>query len=168
MLCFYWSVWVLLLPHFEHCWGAEFIFRLFFPLLVNALDYGQFFSLFEASFPLLKTEWEMFEFGGDVASVKEVPGFYCSLLYFIFLCDFAEYISCSEFLNNWQFDTRMVLGDCKAFLDQLFDCESRRLNANVLICIFWRLTECFMLKAPKDLTLVGISMFCVFFFFFCF
>ena len=55
----------------------------------------------------------------------------------------------------------MVLGDCEAFLNQLFVCEPRRLNANVLICIFLRLTECFILKAPKDLTLVGISIFCV-------
>ena len=62
----------------------------------------------------------------------------------------------------------MVLGDCEAFLNQLFDCEPRRLNANVLICIFLRLTECFILKAPKDLTLVGISIFCVCVFFFCF
>ena len=49
---------------------------------MNAVDSGKFFSLFEASFPLLKNEWRMFESRGDVASVKEVPGFYCCWLYF--------------------------------------------------------------------------------------
>lgn len=111
----------------ECCNYSESSKTLFFLVMMQSFilqknDHGQFFALFEASFPLLKTEWRMFESGGDVASVKE-------------------------------FDTRMVLRDCKAFLDQLVDSDPRRLNANILICIFWRLIEYFISKAPKDLSL---------------
>ncbi|KAL6311451.1 hypothetical protein AAG906_005381 [Vitis piasezkii] len=102
----------------ECCNYSESSKTLFFLVMMQSFiiqknDHGQFFALFEASFPLLKTEWRMFESAGDVASVKE-------------------------------FDTRMVLRDCKAFLDQLVDSDPRRLNANILICIFWRLIEYFI------------------------
>lgn len=163
-----------------NCWDAEFLLCFSFPFLLNVLDHGQFFALFEASFPLLKTEWRMFESGGDVASVKEVHGVYRCWLYFYISLYFNIsllniFSSCAFLLpwhlvlpNNWQFDTRMVLRDCKAFLDQLVDSDPRRLNANILICIFWRLIEYFISKAPKDLSLVGISIFCDLFFCFVF
>lgn len=167
--------WVIIILFWINCWDTEFLsFVFYFPFLLNMLDCGQFFALFEASFPLMKTEWRMFESGGDVASVKEVCGvccywmvFYASLYFNISLL--SIFSSCAFLLHwplvllfIWQFDARMVLGDCKAFLDQLFDNDPRRLNANILICIFWRLIDHFISKAPKDLFLVGISIKCDF------
>ncbi|KAL3521384.1 hypothetical protein ACH5RR_019533 [Cinchona calisaya] len=45
---------------------------------------------------------------------------------------------------------RMPDGDCRIFIERLFDNSFNRLNSEVLICIFWRLVEAFIMTAPDN------------------
>uniref|UniRef100_A0A2P2MAY2 Uncharacterized protein At3g06530 n=1 Tax=Rhizophora mucronata TaxID=61149 RepID=A0A2P2MAY2_RHIMU len=45
--------------------------------------------------------------------------------------------------------------DCGKFLDQLFHTDLKLLNANILICIFWRLQEAFISVVAADAMLDG-------------
>lgn len=47
---------------------------------------------------------------------------------------------------------RMLDRDCKAFLDQMYDVKLEELNAEILICIFWRLLEAFIATALEDVS----------------
>ncbi|XP_024990164.1 uncharacterized protein At3g06530 isoform X2 [Cynara cardunculus var. scolymus] len=47
---------------------------------------------------------------------------------------------------------RMLDRDCKAFLDQMYDVKLEELNAEILICIFWRLLEAFIATAFEDVS----------------
>lgn len=62
-------------------------------------------------------------------------------------------------LCNCQPKTRMVDGDCKGFLDQLFEANFntnfRHLNSKILVCLFWSLLEVFVTTMPADVSLVG-------------
>ncbi|KAE9465054.1 hypothetical protein C3L33_03055, partial [Rhododendron williamsianum] len=53
--------------------------------------------------------------------------------------------------------TRMVDGDCKGFLDQLFEANFntnfRQLNSKILVCLFWRILEVFVSTMPADVSL---------------
>lgn len=53
--------------------------------------------------------------------------------------------------------TRMVDGDCKGFLDQLFEANFntnfRHLNSKILVCLFWSLLEVFVTTMPTDVSL---------------
>ncbi|PON51074.1 U3 small nucleolar RNA-associated protein [Parasponia andersonii] len=87
---------------------------------------GQFVALLEASYPILKTEWEAFKNLGD-ASFKE-------------------------------FKIEMLNWDCRKFLDQLSDFNFRALNANVIICTFWRLLEAFKSSVPVEVLWVSDTL----------
>ncbi|XP_021654039.2 uncharacterized protein At3g06530 isoform X1 [Hevea brasiliensis] len=84
-------------------------------------DSGQFLALFEACFPVLKTEWEVFESAADI-------------------------------YEN-EFNKEMIHWDCQRFLDQLVDSDANALNADILICVFWRLLEVFSSIATADVLL---------------
>lgn len=58
-------------------------------------------------------------------------------------------------LFDWQFSAEILSWDCRKFLDQLFDTDIEALNTKLLICIFWRLLEAFILAMPADVLLVG-------------
>ena len=64
-------------------------------------------------------------------------------------------------IYNVQSNTRMLDGDCKVFLDQLFEAnfntKFRQLNAEILICLFWRLLEGFISTMPADVSLVSYA-----------
>ncbi|XP_058205206.1 uncharacterized protein At3g06530-like isoform X1 [Rhododendron vialii] len=53
--------------------------------------------------------------------------------------------------------TRMVDGDCKGFLDQLFEVNFntnfRQLNSKILVCLFWRILEVFVSTMLVDVLL---------------
>ncbi|KAG5557187.1 hypothetical protein RHGRI_007456 [Rhododendron griersonianum] len=53
--------------------------------------------------------------------------------------------------------TRMVDGDCKGFLDQLFEANFntnfRQLNLKILVCLFWRILEVFVSTMSADVSL---------------
>ncbi|KAH9678608.1 hypothetical protein KPL71_025786 [Citrus sinensis] len=54
-----------------------------------------------------------------------------------------------------EFSAEILSWDCRKFLDQLFDTDIEALNTKLLICIFWRLLEAFILAMPADVLLVG-------------
>ncbi|KAL7235682.1 hypothetical protein ACSBR1_019052 [Camellia fascicularis] len=70
-------------------------------------DIGQFNALYNACYPVLKTEWNVLKSVGDVSAKESNAG--------------------------------MLDGDCKGFLDQLFETNFktnfRQLNAKILICL---------------------------------
>ncbi|GFY84406.1 ARM repeat superfamily protein [Actinidia rufa] len=84
---------------------------------------GEFNALYDVCYPVLKIEWNAYV---EDVSVKES-------------------------------NTRMLDGDCKVFLDQLFEAnfnsKFRQLNAEILICLFWRLLEGFISTMPADVSL---------------
>ncbi|KAM5557014.1 uncharacterized protein ABKV19_024415 [Rosa sericea] len=53
-----------------------------------------------------------------------------------------------------EFKTEMLNWDCSRFLDKL-DSNLKAINANILICIFWRLMEAFLSAMPADVSLDG-------------
>ncbi|THG07399.1 hypothetical protein TEA_004839 [Camellia sinensis var. sinensis] len=89
------------------------------------VDIGQFNALYDACYPVLKTEWNMLKSVGDVSAKESNAG--------------------------------MLDGDCKGFLDQLFETNFktnfRQLNAKILICVFWRLLGGFISTMPADVSL---------------
>lgn len=52
-----------------------------------------------------------------------------------------------------EFSAEILSWDCRKFLDQLFDTDIEALNTKLLICIFWRLLEAFILAMPADVLL---------------
>lgn len=46
----------------------------------------------------------------------------------------------------------MLDRDCKAFLDQMYDVNFEELNAEILICIFWRLLNAFITTSHEDVS----------------
>ncbi|KAK9292213.1 hypothetical protein L1049_020175 [Liquidambar formosana] len=61
--------------------------------------------------------------------------------------------SAGHFISVEEFNTEMLNWDSKRFLDQLFDTNLKAFNANILICIFWRLIEALNSTAPVDILL---------------
>lgn len=51
----------------------------------------------------------------------------------------------------------MLNWDCRIFLDKL-DSNLKALNANILICLFWRLMEGFLSAMPADISMVSNSL----------
>lgn len=49
----------------------------------------------------------------------------------------------------------MLDRDCKAFLDHLSDTNLKDLNAKILMCLFWKLSEAFITITPEDVSMVG-------------
>lgn len=49
-------------------------------------------------------------------------------------------------------ERKMLDSDCKAFLDQLYDVKFEELNAEILICIFWRLLDAFIATSYADVS----------------
>ncbi|KAK6121966.1 hypothetical protein DH2020_044289 [Rehmannia glutinosa] len=52
---------------------------------------------------------------------------------------------------------RILDGDCKGVLEDLYDTDIKDLNAEILACLFLRLSEAFIATAPEDVALVGYS-----------
>ncbi|KAH9647920.1 hypothetical protein KPL70_025376 [Citrus sinensis] len=57
-----------------------------------------------------------------------------------------------------EFSAEILSWDCRKFLDQLFDTDIEALNTKLLICIFWRLLEAFILAMPADVLLADDSL----------
>ncbi|ONI24972.1 hypothetical protein PRUPE_2G273000 [Prunus persica] len=51
-----------------------------------------------------------------------------------------------------EFDKDVLNWDCRIFLDKL-DSNLKALNANILICLFWRLMEAFLSAMPADISM---------------
>ncbi|KAI7750197.1 hypothetical protein M8C21_026294 [Ambrosia artemisiifolia] len=49
----------------------------------------------------------------------------------------------------------MLDNDCKAFLDNMHDMEFEELNAEILICIFWRLLDAFIATSCEHVSEVS-------------
>ena len=66
---------------------------------------------------------------------------------------------CDSAIYNVQSNSRMLDGNCNVFLDQLFESnfntKFKQLNAEILICLFWRLLEGFISTMPVDVSLVS-------------
>ncbi|XP_065871790.1 uncharacterized protein At3g06530 [Euphorbia lathyris] len=107
----------------KSCKDSSFSKTLFFLVVMQSFinaknESRQFFAIFEACFPVLKTEWKVFESAADV------------------------------FQN--EFNKVMIQWECQRFLHQLVGKDINALNANILICLFWRLLEAFISMAAPD------------------
>ncbi|KAL5569803.1 hypothetical protein UlMin_026378 [Ulmus minor] len=55
-----------------------------------------------------------------------------------------EALASADDMSFTEFKIEMLNWDCRKFLDQLSDSKFNAFNANILICVFWRLLEAFM------------------------
>nr|GMD68865.1 uncharacterized protein At3g06530 isoform X1 [Ipomoea batatas] len=62
-------------------------------------------------------------------------------------------MSSEDVLSASRFNLGMLDGDHKGFLECMNGTKIKELNADMLICLFWRLLEAFILKAPEDVSL---------------
>ncbi|KAI8563564.1 hypothetical protein RHMOL_Rhmol03G0119100 [Rhododendron molle] len=106
------------------------------------LDVSRFNALYDACYQVLVTEWNVLKSVGLVSAEE-------SGLVKLLIIWFCYVISSPK--------TRMVDGDCKGFLDQLFeanfDTNFRQLNSKILVCLFWRILEVFVSTMPADVSL---------------
>ncbi|WCJ36431.1 ARM repeat superfamily protein [Euphorbia peplus] len=107
----------------KSCKDSHFSKTLFFLAAMQSFisaknESWRLLAIFDACFPVLKTEWKVFECSSDV------------------------------FQN--EFNKVMIQWECQGFLDQLVDHDVNALNANILICLFWRLLEAFISVATLD------------------
>lgn len=110
----------------ECCNISDLSKTLFFLVLLQSfmmpkIDVSQLCTLYDSCFPILKTEWEVLESGGNVDAEES--------------------------------NTIMLDRDCKAFLDHLSDTNLKDLNAKILMCLFWKLSEAFITIAPEDVSM---------------
>lgn len=57
-----------------------------------------------------------------------------------------------------QFKVEMLTWDCGTFVNRLSDFDVKALNANILICAFWRLLETSKLSVPVEVSRVSDSI----------
>ncbi|KAI8564023.1 hypothetical protein RHMOL_Rhmol03G0152200 [Rhododendron molle] len=111
-------------------------------LAANCKDVSRFNALYDACYQVLVTEWNVLKSVGLVSAEE-------SGLVKLLIIWFCYVISSPK--------TRMVDGDCKGFLDQLFeanfDTNFRQLNSKILVCLFWRILEVFVSTMPADVSL---------------
>lgn len=60
-------------------------------------------------------------------------------------------------LYDYQSKKRILDGDCKGIIESLIDTDIKDLNAEILTCLFFSLSEAFIATAPDDVSLVGDS-----------
>ncbi|KAF7845346.1 uncharacterized protein G2W53_002251 [Senna tora] len=109
----------------EHCSNMELSKTQFFLVLLQTLinPIGDDLpAFFEIVFPILKTEWESLVVAGNLVS--------------------------EEF--NLQLNPEVLNRDCSAFLDNLSDTNLTIVNANIIVCIFWRLLAALISAMPSD------------------
>ncbi|KAL8051037.1 hypothetical protein ABFS82_06G118900 [Erythranthe guttata] len=124
----------------ECCNTHELSKTLFFLVLLESLvmlkmDVGQFYTIFDSCFPILKNEWEKLESLGISAeqSGKRIVDVDCE--------------------GNLDVDCKGTIDvDCKGILNDLLDTDIKDLNAEILSCLFWRLLKAFIAIAPADLS----------------
>lgn len=63
----------------------------------------------------------------------------------------------SNLLYDLQSNSELLDSDCKTFLDDLFDTDLKILNAKILRCLFWKLSEAIITIAPEDVSEVGFT-----------
>ena len=49
----------------------------------------------------------------------------------------------------------MLDGDCRMFVERLFDSSVNELASEILVCLFWRLVEAFVTAAPDAVSFVA-------------
>ncbi|CAL5366770.1 unnamed protein product [Camellia sinensis] len=117
--------WLVECCKFSELSNTFFLLVLLQSFMTPNIDIGQFNALYDACYPVLKTEWNVLKSVGDVSAKESNAG--------------------------------MLDGDCKGFLDQLFETNFktnfRQLNAKILICVFWRLLGGFISAMPADVSL---------------
>ncbi|KAF5959772.1 hypothetical protein HYC85_000981 [Camellia sinensis] len=98
--------WLVECCKFSELSNTFFLLVLLQSFMTPNIDIGQFNALYDACYPVLKTEWNVLKSVGDVSAKESNAG--------------------------------MLDGDCKGFLDQLFETNFktnfRQLNAKILIC----------------------------------
>ncbi|XAR66099.1 hypothetical protein NMG60_11012179 [Bertholletia excelsa] len=116
--------WLVECCNFSQMSKASFLLVCLKSFMMPKMDVGQFDALYDVCFPLLKTEWGILKLAGD---------------------------TCEES------SARLLDGDCKSFLDHMhetnFSANFIQLNAQILICTFWRLLEAFVSTTPADVSL---------------
>lgn len=58
----------------------------------------------------------------------------------------------SNLLYDLQSNSKLLDSDCKTFLDDLFTTDLKILNARILRCLFWKLSEAIIKIAPEDVS----------------
>ncbi|KAF6149895.1 hypothetical protein GIB67_008616 [Kingdonia uniflora] len=115
----------------ECCKGFELSKTLLFLIILQSFtnqmeDPGSFSALFRTCFPVVKNEWiELDSRGGNFSSDEK----------------------------KWTrvvYDTEKLNKGCEKFLGQLINSDSKTTNAELLICIYWRMLNGLISRAPLD------------------